>query len=375
MKKILIAFAVITVLFVLPVSAKTAEDLYREQLEESGGKQLLEDLPPQTRELLDRLKIGSLEYPSSDAGNTASFVKELLSLFTKALSGPLKSCGTVLGIVLLHAWVNAMKESLADSKTSDIFGTVCSLAACGSITVPIASCITAAGKTLETLTVFMTAFVPIYAAILLTSGQMAAAVSFQSIVLYAVECLEWVSKDVIVPLMSISLAFALIGSMAPKMRLTAVGTTVSKAATWLLTTGMVLFSGLLSLRSLTGTAADTLGNRALRFSVANFVPVVGNTLGEAFDTIRGCVSLLRTTMGGFGMAVAAVTVLPTLAECIVWTACLSLCGMCARLFQLEAVSSLLDAAKTVTKCLIGTVCSGAVFTIITVAVVTLGGTA
>lgn len=54
---------------------------------------------------------------------------------------------------------------------------------------------------------------------------------------------------------------------------------------------MTVFTGLLSIQSIVGTSADTLGVKAAKFVVSNFVPIVGSAVADAYTTMRsglGC---------------------------------------------------------------------------------------
>ena len=217
----------------------------------------------------------------------------------------------------------------------------------------------------------MTSYVPVYAGVLLTSGQAATAVSYQSVVLFAAKLISLLATQVVVPLMTISLALGVTGSVSPGMKLDAAGTLLSKAATWLLGLSCTLFVGLLSLQSLTGAAVDTLGGRAVKFTLSSFVPVVGNSLGEAFSTIKSCLHLLKSTLGGFGILATVLIVLPPLLECVAWTLGLSLCVMASEMFGLTTLTTLLKAAQSVVKTLIGVLASCAMFLIVSTAIVTM----
>ncbi len=353
----------------IPVSAQTVEELYEEQLEASGGRELLQALPDETRDLLDKLGIDTLEMSSFTQWDTQTALRELLSLVISLLRGPLSSAAVVLVVVLLCAWVQGMRETLRTEEASAVFGTVCALAACGCVMVPIADCIGDVRDAMTSTSVFMGSFVPVYAGILITGGKAATALSFQSVALYAAELLSWVAGQVVVPLMTVSLALGLTGSVTPQIKLGGVGKWLGKAAAWVLTLGMMLFSGLLSLQSLAGSAADTLGTRAVKFSIASFVPVVGGSLSEAFTTIQGCLGVLRSTLGCFGAAATALIVLPPLITCLCWCAILSVCRTATELFELESLTTLLDTARDTVKCLVGVLLAGGSFLIVALTVV------
>lgn len=355
----------------VPVGATTVDELYQEQLESSGSESLLESVPEETKKLLSSLNITSLDKDSLNSIDLPTIWEMLLNLLSLVAPKPLAACGTVFGITVLYAWVEGLKNTLHTEEVTTVFAVVCSLAVCGAVMLPITECIKRVCDAMDAVSVFMTAFAPVYAGILLSGGSTVTALSFQSIVLYAAEFLTYFSGNIILPLLTVSLSLGLTGSLTPEMRLGKVGEWAGKAATWLLTLGMFLFTGLLSLQSLTGSAADRLGDRLMKFSIATFVPVVGSSLSEAFSTIRGCLGLLRSTLGGFGIVTALMIVLPPLLSCFVWQLSLSLCNMAAEMFGLSSLSGVLKSAHGVTKCLIGLLAASGVLLVISVTVVTV----
>ena len=163
------------------------------------------------------------------------------------------------------------------------------------------------------------------------------------------------------------------GSVTSGMKLDAVAGFINKTAVWLLSISSTLFVGLLSLQSLVGAAADTLGGRAIKFSLTSFVPVVGGALSEAFNTVKGCLGLLKSTLGGFGILATVLIVLPPMLECAAWSFCLSLCVMAADMLELKTMSGLLTAVRSVTNTLIGLLASCSLFMIIATSIMTLAG--
>ncbi len=365
-----VSFCLCLVIFV-PVGATTVDELYKEQLESSGSESILESIPEETKDLLSSLNITSLDKDSLNSVDLPTVWNMLFNLLSLVAPGPLAACGTVFGITVLYAWIEGLKNTLHTEETSTVFAVICSLAACGAVMLPIAECVKRVCDSMDSISVFMAAFAPVYAGVLLSGGSTVTALSFQSIVLYAAEFLTYLSGNIILPLLTVSLSLGLTGSLTPEMRLGKVGDWMGKAATWLLTLGMFLFAGLLSLQSLTGTAADRLGDRLIKFSISTFVPVVGSSVSEAFSTIRGCLGLLRSTLGGFGIITSLLIVLPPLLSCFVWQISLSLCNMGAEMFGLSALSDVLKSAHGVTKCLVGLLAASGVLLVICVTVVTV----
>ena len=361
---------------VLPVCAEeemSAEEIYQEQFDASGAQALWDNLPPETLRLLDNLGITGIDQNEFSSVSPQGVLDSVLKLLSDQAGGPLRAGGVLLGILLLAALMDSLRHTVREEVVAGVFQTICTLAACTAVLVPVSGCIRAVCEAAESASVFMGSFVPVYAGVLITGGQAAAAASYQTIVLFVAELFSWLATSVILPLMTISLALCMTGSVTSGMKLDAVGGFINKTAVWLLGISMTLFVGLLSLQTLVGAAADTLGGRAIKFSLASFVPVVGGALSEAFATVKSCLGLLKSTLGGFGILATALIVLPPLLECAVWTLLLSVCAMVAEILDLKTIGGLLTAVRSVVNTLIGILSACSLFMIVATSILTLAG--
>ena len=363
----------LALLFCLSASAEESasmDELYREQLEASGAGDLFNSLPQETRELLENLGITGLDADSLTALQPQNAAGGILGLLSSESHGALGACGVLLGIILLCALMDSVRQTVKEPAVSEVFGVICALAACVAVLVPLSACIQRVGEAAESSWVFMTSFVRVYVGRVVTGGQGVRAGSENRVVRFVEGLISLLTTGVIVPLMTVSLALGLTGSLSPGMKLDGVGNMLSKSAGWLLGITTTLFVGLLSLQGIVGAAADTLANRAIRFSISSFVPVVGGSLSEAFGAVRGCLALLKSTVGGFGILATALIVLPPVLECAVWAIGLSLCGAAAELFGLGPLAAVLKSAQTVVKTLIGVLAACSLFMIIATTIVT-----
>lgn len=377
-KRIAVCVTGLLALLLTPVTAMaegdTFSDYYQEQLDASGAQEILDNLPADTKVLLENLGIDGLDEKSLTALQPQNTLQGLLDMLAGESKGVLASCGILLGIILVCAFMDSMRQTVKEAAMSEVFSVICALAACAAVLIPITKCIHRVSEAAESTSVFMMSFVPVYSGILLTSGQAVTAVSYQTVVLFVAELIAALSTYVIVPLMTVSLALGLTGSVSPGMKLDGASNLINKSAGWLLGLTTTLFVGLLSLQGIVGAAADTLAGKALKFSIASFVPVVGGSLSEALNTVKGCLSLLKSTVGGFGILATALIVLPPILECIVWTMGLSVCSMASDMFGLGQISGVLKAAQTVVKTLIGVLAACSLFMIVATTIVTKMGT-
>ena len=197
--------------------------------------------------------------------------------------------------------------------------------------------------------------------------------SYQTTLLAAAELLTWLIRSVVLPLLVVSLAMGCTGSVADGFCLESVSATLHKTILWALGLFSAVFSWVLSMQQMVAVAGDTLGGRAMKFSLASFVPVVGGMLSEAYSTVVGCAGLLRSTVGCFGLVATMVIVLPPLVSCVCWSISLSLSGTAAALFKLPALEKLCKTAGGAVRILIAVLAVFALLMIISTTVIVFTG--
>ncbi len=371
-------FLLIGCLLGLPVLAAAADEreadgLYREQLGASGANELWEELPTDTQAFLRDIGIDDFDVESYTALQPKAILDRIGAAFGQQAGGVVASCGVLLGIVILGAMAGGVRQTLKDGGMAETFTTLCATAACGTILLPMTECVQKVCAAADGVNVFMLSFIPVYAAVLIAGGQATLAASYSTVLLAGAEGVSALTTGVVTPMLSVSLGISAVGALGEKTRMGTLGALLAKAAGWLLATATGLFTALFSMQSLVAASADTLGMKAARMSLVNFIPVVGGALGETLTTVTGCLRLLRSTLGMFGILAAAALVLPSLCRCILWAAALALCRMAAEVLEVKPVTALLNAAAGVVKILIGVLAACGLFMIVTTTVVTAAG--
>lgn len=363
-------------LLACPVRAQEEEDwskIYEEQLVSSGADELYEQLPQDTKALLQTLGITGLS-EQIELVDPQTVLSALADLVSQRAGTPLSSASLLLGTLLLLALVSSAQEGLRTTESMNmIFGAVAALAVSVSLLVPLWQTVQRVQAAAQSASVFSLSFAPVYAAVMTAQGNTLSAASYQAVMLAASQGVSLLISSAILPLLTVSLSLGAAGALNPGLRIGEAGALLNKIAVWLLAIGMTVFVGLLSLQTFVGASADSVGGRVLRFSVASLIPVVGGSLSEALYTVRGCLSVLRGSLGGFGILCTALIVLPTLIECVVWSVCLFLCKSISELFSLSAVSSVSGIAQSVVKTMIGVLSANALLMIVSLTALLLAG--
>lgn len=361
-------------------SAKSAEpadtaQLYAQQLSASGGDTLTERLPADTRALLEELQV-DVSRPESFTGLSANAVLSMLAgLLRTQKNGLLQAAASLVAVVLLCAMLSGLEEAAERPSLRQTYHTVTVLAAGGLLLSPITALMVQVQQAAQSAGVFMLSFVPVYAGILSAGGSAAAALSYQTTLLAAAELLVQLCRTALLPVLSVSLAMGCTGAVADGFCLESFSAALHKAVLWVLSLLATVFSGVLSVQQMVAAAGDTLGRRAMKFSISSFVPVVGGALSEAYTTVLGCAGLLRSTVGCFGVVATVLTVLPPLVACLAWSICLQLAGSAAALFRLAALEKLCRTVVGSVRVLIAVLAVFALLMIVSTSVIVFTGKA
>ena len=223
------------------------EQMYYEQLKASGSEKLWESLPPETLDLLDRIGVDSFD-PGAYTGIRPKMSRTtFFLLLNKSSAGPIRAAA-VLGDSAAVCLIESMRQAVKEETVSKVYGVICAFAACAALIIPVAGCIKNVAKAAESSTVLMLSFVPVYAGIMLVSGQAVTAASYQSVMLFAVELISIAATELIVPLMTVSLALSVTGSVTPDLKLGAAGGLINKSCGLLLGIAATGFTGLMAVQ-------------------------------------------------------------------------------------------------------------------------------
>lgn len=288
-------------------------------------------------------------------------------------AAPVRLFGMILAAVMLGAAAGAAADSLGKSGSTELYRTITVLSAV-IITVPsIGSCIDNAADNLTKGSNFMLCYVPVFAGVAASAGNAASALSYNAVVLIIAEAAARVASDVFMPVLSLCMAMNIIDAVNPSFSLSSVTGLMKKLTALLMGFGMTIFTGLLSIQSIVGASADTLGVKAAKFVVSNFVPVVGSAVADAYSTMRSGLGLLRGAAGAFGIIAVCITLLPPILE----TACLYLAmtagEAAAEMFGINELGTFFrGAASVLSLCLAVLACFGVMFVISTVILMAAG---
>lgn len=357
-------------LFTFSVSADDTETFYNEQYEISGADALYEALPQEVREYMQENNITAKNSDFINNMTAENVFSHIWGFLKSGARAPIKASIGIIGIILISAAISSL-DIKGSAASAALYATA--LCAAAIISAPVFSCIKAGVNTMQGSAVFMTAFIPVFAGIVAASGGVATSVSMSTLLLAAVQGVNYIASFVVVPLMSGYMAISLTSCVSPLIQKTGIADGIKKLGFWIMSLTTTVFIGILSIQTTVNASADTLTTKTAKFIIGSSVPVAGTALSEALTTVTASMGLLKASVGIYAVLAVVICFLPILAELLIWRVALIINSCISDLFSLPKISALLRSVDTVMSVLLGILLlTGAMF-IISISVVVSSG--
>ncbi|NPC93262.1 stage III sporulation protein AE [Bacillus sp. WMMC1349] len=231
------------------------------------------------------------------------WVKALFSyLFHEVLTNG-KLLGTLILLTifctLLQLLQNAFQQSTVSKVAYAIVYMVLIILALNSFQVAIAY----ANQTIQTMTSFILALIPMLLALMTTSGGAASAAFFHPVILFLMNTSGLFIQYVVLPLLFLSAILSIVSTMTEQYKVTQLAQLLRNAAIGTLAAFLTIFLGVISVQGASAAVADGIALRTAKFITGNFIPVLGRMFTEATDTVISASLLLKNTVGILGVAI------------------------------------------------------------------------
>lgn len=345
----------------LPVTAQTQEELLEEQYSAVGADELMSQLPDSAEQAMDDSGIDSPE--TLQGFQMSDFFQGIWGAITGTITKPLHLLAISFGVMLLCALVQSFRSTVTSSLSS-VFSTVTTLSVCGVLVAPVVDCIIYAADTIRGVGDFLLCFVPVFTGIVTVSGMPTSGLGYQTALFGAIQVVSSVTSKILVPFLGIFLALSIIASVSGQFKISKLTGTVKKVIIWGITLLLTIFTAIFSTQSIVSVSTDTVGAKTAKFMVSSFVPVVGSAIGDAFASVQGCLGVVRSSVGAFGIIACLFTFLPPIVTVLFYMLAVKLAGAVGQMFQLEAADGIFEAVYDALSILMAFLISFSVLTIV-----------
>ena len=302
-----------------------------------------DSIDSETAELLEEIGIANAGEEELLALSPEKVLSSLFGIFRLSFNDMLKSCLSVVVILLITALFSAAGQG----KTAEAAANTGILASVFVIVAVNAEIFTDCRAAIELTKDMMLSLIPVFTGIVAFSGNPACAASFNTVVFAFAQTVSVSFSNVLPAVSVIGTSLGAASAIAPFDRYGGLCKLLSKAVNTAAAFVSGIFVAVLSVRGVIAGAADTVTVKGLRFLIGNAVPVVGSAVGDALNSVTAGLGLLKNSLLVLGAAAVALISLPPLLKLAVWSFMLYFISVIAEMLSLPRITELISAVKSV----------------------------
>lgn len=343
MKRFLYGFIVLILLLSVPLTAFSIDDEGYEEYLENYDFSFLEDLGSDTYDLLDELGLTTFDYNTLVNFSISDFTNSVKDILKGAAQTPLEACIVILVFIIISSFFQNLKSTMIDSEMSTLFSTVSALIIAVVLAIKMKTTISLACSSIAICADFIYAFIPVFCVIVATSGNTVAAFSTNTLLLSLAQTLNYISKNIFIPLTNCFLSIGICAGLRSELNLKSLLAFMKKYITTGISVCAAAFVSVLSIKTAVAARADAIGLRSIRFAINSVVPVIGSAISEGLLSIQSYSSLIRSSVGVVGIIAVVLVFLPAIIEVVFWRFFLSLSSIISDVFGDKSVTLVLKA--------------------------------
>ena len=335
--------AILLILFAMCGGVAFAEDgsdpdsVYDESLEE-----IKRQLPDSVASYLDN---SDTRDQNGVINGFLDILNGILSDFTGLLRDPLRLFGLVCAILIVCAAAGVFGRQDGRIPTRGAVSLVGSLAISGAVSAVVMTAVQSAIGTITTAEQFVNGFIPVYAGLLVSSGQITSAAMFSGGILGAATVASSVITSFVRPVTGVMLGLAIVSGVNDN-GMTTLATGMRKTVMWVMGVVASLFVGLIGLQGMVTKQTDNMALRTTRYLVGSSIPVIGSSVSEAVSTVSGSFQVIRATVGSAGIIALCGIFLPEMIRLILCSLAMSMAAGIGEMVGTPALSRSIRTVKS-----------------------------
>ncbi len=319
---------------------ETDYEISEEIISSSGADEITDNVSSDVQSVLQKYNI-SVDNPDSvDGFGIWEIIELICSTVTAKLTSPFRVFLSLTAVIIFTAFAEASKGGLRGN-TDHMSNLITAIAGAAAVMPDLCSCFLRVRETIAQSSDFMTTFTPVFAGIIITSGNPGTGLCYNTAVYALVNIIIQVIDKALLPLLSMSLALSITDSITPNGSAGGLQHLMKTIVTWTLGFLMTIFIGVLSIQGAVRGSTDTFASKTARYVVSNFVPFVGGAVSDAYSTVLGSLKILKSCTGFVGIVTLCILFLPVFAELMLYRLALSGAAAISELFGVSNFTKLL----------------------------------
>lgn len=239
------------------------------------------------------------------AGESVIDFNEIINAVMGIFMNEILSCififAEVIFICAVSGLLKSSSSSFGDTAVSSVGQLICNYSAAAVCIANFYMMYKVAGDAIDSMMEFIQILSPVMVTLLIGSGGVTTGAIMNPVILMAVTVFSTIVDVFIFPAVFLSCSFFLINSLTGNNYIKKLAGYVRKIALFAIGICVLIFSGLSAVQGIVTESADGVLTKAAKYSVGNFVPIIGGFAADSLDLIRSCCVVIKSAAGVFGI--------------------------------------------------------------------------
>lgn len=226
------------------------------------------------------------------------------NLFSKTMLTLRQSLFSIAGLIapaLLCGLVNAFMRGDSHASARDITGYICFLMVAAIMVQDLTRHIALSKASITAMSRAMQSLFPLLLSLLAAIGGTASAAFFQPAVVAAGGFMTALVGNVTFPCVTSQAVLIMLNHVSDSVRVSKLAALFRQVGIWTLGISFTVFIGVTMVQGVSAATVDGMALRAAKYTIDNFVPIVGGMFSDTVDTLLGCSLLIKNALGVTGL--------------------------------------------------------------------------
>lgn len=240
--------------------------------------------------------------------DSEEILQNMLDLFMLEIKESIVFGCEVLSVCIVIGLLTNLSSSFGNKTVSTVGTIICScivIALCiGNFYSSYEYCI----ESMNTMSSTMLILLPIMIPLLVSIGGFSSGGILDPVIIAAVTCFDFIMQHVVLPMVFLSAIFIMINSITEKDYVKKLSAFMRKGSMFIVGFCITIFSGITAVQGILTKSADGILINSAKFSIDNFIPIIGGFAADSLEMVIGCIGLIKNAVGIVGI-VAIITVI------------------------------------------------------------------
>lgn len=165
---------------------------------------------------------------------------------------------------------------------------------------------TYAKETIDMMSSFMIALLPLMLGLIATFGQVITVSFFHPIILFLIHVSGILMTNFVYPLLYLSALLIIVSHLNENFQASHLAELLKSISIGTVGLFLTIFLGVMSVQGTATAIQDGVALKTTKFITGNFIPVVGRTFTDAADTVLSAAQLLKNAVGIIGLTIVVI---------------------------------------------------------------------